>query len=247
RSRRELWARKGRSGMTTRTTQAAPDTVARFSSRKHAGEATRRQILRAIEDGWQSDGRCPSYRELSAALNGRALSLVKHHIDVLVRQGLLRRLDGSRGLLPVRPVGPPLLGAIVADVPIGLFDTGDVELLEPDTLTRALPGKRQPPAREVFALHVRGDAMIEDGILDGDYALIAPSPTVAQGAIAVALQLSAHGGGGEATLKRVFVQTDAAHLRPANPAYPVRVILREEWDREWRAQGAFVEVCRRYT
>jgi SOS-response transcriptional repressor LexA len=49
------------------------------------------------------------------------------------------------------------------------------------------------------------------------------------------------------TLKHVDVDADAVRLRPANPAYPVRVIAREEWDREWTVQGALVEVRRRYS
>ena len=87
---------------------------------------------------------------------------------------------------------------------------------------------------------------MSDGILDGDFALIAPSPTVAQGAIGVALRKSANGGHGEVTLKHVFVEADAVRLQPANPAHQVRVIPWDEWDREWTVQGALVEVRRRY-
>jgi repressor LexA len=220
--------------------------VVRLPARQRAGDALRRQILRAVEDGLRADGRSPSYRELSATLGGRALSLIKHHADVLVRQGLLRRVAGSRGLLPARPVGPPLLGAIAAGAPLDVYDSGDVELLEVETLAPVLPGKRKASQPDVFALRVRGDSMVEDGILDGDYALIAPSPTVAQGAIAVALHQSANGGRGEVTLKHVFVEAEAVCLQPANFAYPVRVIPRDEWDREWRVQGALVEIRRRY-
>jgi repressor LexA len=228
------------------TKRAAPAKVVRFRSQQPDGEAVRRQLLRAVEDAWRTDGRSPSYRELSAALDGRALSLVKYHADVLVKQGVLRRVPGSRGLLLVRPAGLPMLGAIAAGAPLDVFDTGDVELLDLETLARALPGKRQSLTQGVFALRVRGDSMIEDGILDGDYALIAASPTVAQGAIAVALHRSANGGNGEVTLKHVDVDADAVRLRPANPAYPVRVIAWEERDREWTVQGALVEVRRRY-
>jgi hypothetical protein len=64
--------------------RAAPANGVRFRSRQQAGEAARRQVPRAVEEGWRTDGRSPSYRELSAALGGRALSLVKHHADVLV-------------------------------------------------------------------------------------------------------------------------------------------------------------------
>jgi repressor LexA len=160
---------------------------------------------------------------------------------------MLCRVPGSRGLLPGRRAGLPLLGAIAAGAPLDLFDAGDVDFLELETLTRALPGIWQSPKQDIFALRVQGDSLIEDGILDGEYAFIAASPTVAQGAIAVALHRSANGGHGEVTLKHVDVEADAVRLRPANPAYPVRVIAREEWDREWSVQGALIEVRRRYS
>jgi len=139
-----------------------------------------------------------------------------------------------------------MLGPIAAGAPLDVFDSGDVELLEVDALNPALTGKRRSSQRDAFALRVRGDSMTEDGILDGDCAIIAAGPTVAQGAIAVALHLRANGGRGEVTLKHVFVETDAVRLQPANPAFRARTIPREEWDREWRVQGALVEVRRRY-
>jgi repressor LexA len=88
--------------------------------------------------------------------------------------------------------------------------------------------------------------MLEDGILTGDYVLIAYGPSVAQGAIAVAVHDLANGERGETTLKHVYVHADEVRLQPANPAYPVRVISREEWDREWRVQGAVVGSYRHY-
>jgi repressor LexA len=215
-------------------------------ARERVPEAVRRQILLAIEDGWRTDGRSPSCRKVSAALGGQALSLIKHHVDALVRGGQLTPVDGSRGVLPVRPVELPLAGDIVAGSLLDDFDTGDMELLELETLTSALPGAQPPFKRGVFALRVRGDSMIDDGILDGGFALIAAGPTVAPGAIAVVLHRSANGGRGEVTLKHVDAGSEAVRLRPANPEYSVRVIARKEWDREWTAQGALVEVRRHY-
>jgi repressor LexA len=207
----------------------------------------RRRILHTGEAGWQTDGRSPSYREIRVAAGIRALSHVKHHVDTLVEQGLLRRLSGSRGLQPARPVGLPIHGAIAAGAPLDLFDEGDFEVLELDALASALPGSRLPQQREVYALRVRGDSMLDDGILDGDYALVTPSADPVHARIAVAVHDSANGERGEATLKWVFVYEDEVHLRPANAAYATRVIGREEWDREWRVQGTLIGVYRRYT
>jgi repressor LexA len=206
----------------------------------------RLRILRTVEDSWSTDGRSPSYREIRAATGLRSLGHVKYHIDALIAQGLLRRLPGSRGLLPVRASGLPILGTIAAGDPLDLFEEGEFELLRlPDqhSVSSGQGLSHQRDTRDTYALRVRGDSMVEDGILDGDYVLIAQSPVV-QGTIAVAMHHTANGGRGEATLKWVYVYEDEVHLRPANPAYATRVIAREDWDREWSVQGKLVGVYR---
>jgi repressor LexA len=138
------------------------------------------------------------------------------------------------------------LGTIAAELPLDLLDESADELLSVDELTKAIPHSGPPTQGDIYALQVQGDSMVEDGILEGAYVLIAFGPTVAQGAIAVAVHNSANGGRGETTLKRVYVHTDEVHLQPANPAYPVRVIARDEWDGGWTVQGAVVGSYRRY-
>jgi repressor LexA len=176
----------------------------------------------------------------------RSTGHVAYHVDQLTVEGRLRRLPNSRGLLPARSIGVRILGTIAAGSAIDLFDEGEAELLEVDELTRAFPHSGPPERGDIFALLVQGDSMLEDGILTGDYVLIAYGPSVAQGAIAVAVHDLANGERGETTLKHVYVHADEVRLQPANPAYPVRVISREEWDREWRVQGAVVGSYRHY-
>jgi repressor LexA len=216
------------------------------SQQHQADEAAYQQILHTVADAWRADGRSPSYREISAATGIGSLSVLARHVNVLVAQGLLRRLPGSRGLLPARPVGLRIRGTIAAGTPLDLFDEGEEEVLELDAFSNSLPGGRLPHQREVYALQVRGDSMVEDGILDGDYVLVTPDTPAVHGTIAVALHRTANGGRGEATLKWVFVYEDEVHLRPANATYATRVIPREEWDREWEVQGALAGVYRRY-
>jgi len=216
-------------------------------SKQRSGEAVRLRILHAVEEIWRTHGRSPTIREIGAAVGIRTPSHVAYHVRALVAHGLLRRLPGSRGLLPARPAGLSIRGTIAAGSPLDLFDEGDFERLELDALTSALPGGRLPQQCEIYALRVRGDSMVDDGILDGDYVLINPNPTAVHATIAVALHDNANGGLGEATLKWVFVYEDEVHLKPANAAYATRVIRREEWDREWRVQGTLVGVYRRFT
>jgi repressor LexA len=212
-----------------------------------SGDALRLRIMHAVEEIWRTDGRSPTLHGIGVAVGIRAPSHIAHHIDVLVAQGLLRRLSGSRGLLPARPAGIRILGAIAAGDPLDLFDEGDAESLELDALASARPGTGLSRQRGVYALRVHGDSMVDDGILDGDYVLIAPGPTAVHATIAVALHRSANGGRGAATLKWVFVYEDEVHLRPGNAAYATRVVPRKDWDDEWEVQGTLVGVYRRYS
>jgi repressor LexA len=216
-------------------------------SQQPSGDAVRLRILRAVEEISRIDGRSPTLREIGVAVGIRAPSHIAHHVDVLVAQGLLRRLSGSRGLLPARPAGIRILGTIAAGDPLDLFDEGEAELLELDALASARPGTGLSRHREIYALRVCGDSMVDDGILDGDCVLIARGPTAAHAKIAVALHRTANGGRGAATLKWVFVYEDEVHLRPGNAAYATRVVPREDWDEEWEVQGTLVGVYRRYT
>jgi SOS-response transcriptional repressor LexA len=60
-------------------------------------------------------------------------------------------------------------GAIAAGYPLDLFDEGEEEILELDAFSSALPGGRSLMPRDVYALRVRGDSMVDAGILDGDF------------------------------------------------------------------------------
>jgi repressor LexA len=204
--------------------------------RQHAGDDLRARILHSIEEYWRAHGRPPTIREICVAVGIKATSHVTHHVDMLVGQGYLRREPGSRGLMLARLAGLRVLGTIAAGVPLELFDESEPELLELDefeSAMTAIPAGRQSAMREVNALQVRGASMIEAGILDGDYVLIAPDPTVANGVR------------GAATLKRVFVSDDGVRLQPANAEFASRCISKEEWDREWSVQGTVVAVYRR--
>jgi repressor LexA len=216
--------------------------------RQHAGDDLRARILHSIEEYRRAHGRPPTIREICVAVGIKATSHVTHHVDMLVRQGYLRREPGSRGLMLARPAGLRVLGTIAAGVPLELFDESEPELLELDefeSAMTAIPAGRQSAMREVNALQVRGASMIEDGILDGDYVLIAPGTTVANGAIAVVIDNTSNGVRGAATLKRVFVSDDGVRLQPANAEFASRCISKEEWDREWSVQSTVVAVYRR--
>lgn len=214
--------------------------------RRRIGGGLRVQILHAVENYWWEHRRPPTIREICSAVNVESTGHVAHHVAILVRQGLLTREPGiSRGLSLTHPAGLVVQGTIAAGEPIDLFDDGVPELLEFSELAISITANPAPTGARIYALRVRGTSMIDDGILDGDFVLVAPGSTVANGAIAVAIENRANGGHGAATLKRVFVLSDGVRLQPANATFAARFIAAKEWDREWSVRGTVVAVYRR--
>ena len=126
------------------------------------------------------------------------------------------------------PVLVPVMGRIAAGTPIEAIQTQSHTIgVPPDMLS---PG-------EHFALEVRGDSMIEAGILDGDTVLIRKSDTAETGDIVVALVDEE-----EATLKRLRRRGASIALEAANPAYETRIFGPDRV----RIQGKLVSLLRRY-
>jgi repressor LexA len=127
-----------------------------------------------------------------------------------------------------RSIAVPVMGRIAAGTPIEAIQTrSHVINMPPDLLS----------AGEHFALEVRGDSMIEAGILDGDIALIRKSEAAETGDIVVALIDDE-----EATLKRFRRRGASIALEPANPSYEVRILP----PNRVRIQGKLAGLFRRY-
>jgi repressor LexA len=236
----------GRSSDRKEPTQLPQKSAGKAPHRRRSNDL-RADILHAIETYLREHGCPPTIREIGSAVGVASSSHVSYYVSQLEQEGLLSRAPGrSRGLLPTRPAGMRVLGTIAAGDPLELFDSGESEVLQLDELGNAATSVRTPPDREMFALRVRGTSMIDDGILDGDYVLITPGLTVANGAIGVAIHNTANGGRGAATLKRIFIRSDAVQLQPANTELSPRYITSEEWAREWSVQGTVMAVYRRY-
>jgi len=127
-----------------------------------------------------------------------------------------------------RPVAVPVMGRIAAGTPVEAIQTRSHTInMPPDLLSTG----------EHFALEVRGDSMIEAGILDGDIALIKRAEAADTGDIVVALIDDE-----EATLKRFRRRGASIALEPANAAYEVRILP----PNRVRIQGKLVGLFRRY-
>ncbi len=182
-----------------------------------------RDILDFISTSIDRRGYPPTLREIGEHFGIRSTNGVSDHLKALEKKGFLAREDlKSRAMRPVgsgrAPSMPdlvgPRLGEELCEVPlVGRVAAGQpllaVENVE-DTVVvdRFFIGS----SREVFALRVVGDSMIEDGILDGDYVFVRKTPTASRGEIVVAMIE------GEATVKRFYPEGEVIRFQPANAA-----------------------------
>ena len=175
------------------------------------------KILAYFADA-EDSGHQPSRAEVAEAFGYAFPSAVSKHVEALVRKGLLaadrekkrnvRLTETGWAAINRSPgrQGVPVIGAIAAGVPILASEqhAGYLKDIQPS------PGR--------FALQVRGDSMVDDGILDGDYAVIQADGQVTDNQVAAVVV------DGEATLKRVRYYSDRIELIPANPKYQPRII-----------------------
>lgn len=170
---------------------------------------TKRQaeILAYISSYIEDNNYAPSYREIGDHFGLSSTATVSEHIDSLTSKGYLlqeEKLARSLQLATPRDTDEyaviPLLGAIAAGKPI-----------EAITGSETIDIPRDMSGNNVYALRVKGESMIEDGILSGDYVIIEHTKTARNGDIVVALV-----DGASATLKRFYKEKDRIRLQPAN-------------------------------
>jgi repressor LexA len=179
----------------------------------------RREILDFIADCLRQRGYPPSVREIGEAVGLLSSSTVHAHLQTLQKQGFLVRdptkpraievrYDPSSGApiesRPLRHV--PLLGDVAAGVNVLAQENIEELLPVPEDLTG--------PGGQLFMLRVRGDSMIEAGILPGDLIVVRAQPDAEKGDIVVAGL-----PGEEATVKRFGRKGAKVVLHPANAAY----------------------------
>lgn len=161
-------------------------------------------ILNYVNQFVQENGYAPSVREIGAAVGLRSTASVSYHLQQLQNRGALLSPDAKgkkRAVVTaVRPGQIPVIGLVTAGQPILAFENQEG--------TMAWDGEAG-----CFALRVRGDSMINAGILDGDKVVVRPQPTAEDGQIVVARI------GDEATVKRLCLKNGQVWLLPENPAY----------------------------
>src|SRR5579871_2417867 len=193
-----------------------------------------REILDFITQSIRERGYPPTLREIGLHFGIRSTNGVNDHLRALEKKGHLQREDlKSRALRPVGPRGAPmrtptreedmvevpLVGRVAAGVP--LLAVENVE----DTVKvdRFFIGQ----TREVFALRVKGESMIEDGILDGDYIFVKKQLQASRGDIVVAMISGS--AGDEATVKRYYPEGDTIRFQPANAAMQPIIVRKKDF------------------
>ena len=162
------------------------------------------RILDYVNQFVQENGYASSVREIGAAVGLRSTASVSYHIQALQSKGLLLS-PGSKGMkrsiaTGVRPGQIPVVGVVTAGIPILA-----VENQEGTMSWDGEPG--------CFALRVRGDSMINAGILSGDKVVVRPQQTADDGQIVVAMLED------EATVKRLRKRGGQVWLMPENDNY----------------------------
>lgn len=173
--------------------------------------AKQQEILEYIKDEILHKGYPPAVREICQAVNLKSTSSVHSHLETLEKNGYIRRdptkpraieiMDDTFNLNRREMVNVPILGNVAAGEP--LFAEENIEDYFP------IPAEMVPNS-EVFMLHVRGESMINVGILDGDNVLVQQQSTAKDGEMVVALVEDS------ATVKTFYKEDGYIRLQPEN-------------------------------
>jgi repressor LexA len=201
--------------------------------RKSKGLGERHQkILDFIASYQREHKHPPSIREIGEYCDISSTSVVNYYLDQLEKAGLLerdRKISRGMRLVGNTPLGDmlrvPVLGVIQAGEPIPV-PASDFSLFDADesveVATSLMPAKEK--GKDLFALQVQGDSMIDAMINDGDIVILKPAQDVRNGEM-VAVWLNERN---ETTLKYYFKEKDGYRLQPANPQFKPIMIKKTE-------------------
>ncbi len=198
---------------------------------------TKRQqeIFEFVKRYGSEHGYPPTVRDIGKAIGLTSSSTVHAHLANLEKLGVLKRdptkpralevlVDKARDA--VMPAGLPLVGQVAAGSPV-LADENIEEYVSVPEIAGGEEGE--------FVLKVKGDSMINAGILEGDHVIVRKQDTAKNGQIVVALV------GDDATVKRFFREKEHVRLQPENDS------LEPILTRDVKVLGRVVGVCRRVT
>jgi repressor LexA len=203
-------------------------------------KSTQVKILDFIQSHLQEHQIPPTLRDIQDHFGFSAIGTVQYHLKNLAQAGYLDiRPRLSRGIsLTSKTLGIPILGMVPAGPAQLAFE--EVESYLPTTVLSAPDTSSTPhlssDTRGLYALRIKGDSMVEAGILDRDLVIVRPQASAKNGDIVVARI-----GDDEATVKRLVRKPGLIQLSPANPRYhPIPV------DENVKILGKVIRVVRQY-
>lgn len=195
-----------------------------------------KEVLDFVRDFICDKGYSPSHEEIGDALDMSSVATVHKHLAQLARKGFVTHEPNRRRSIQLvaeesdsRMLELPLLGTIAAGEPIEA-----IEERESIRVPAELVKKR---GRRMFVLRVKGNSMVEDHIMDGDYVIVVEGQAAENGQTVVALL-----DGENATLKKYYREKDCVRLQPANDSHEPIVVK----DGDLRIQGIIAGLMRRY-
>ena len=154
------------------------------------------------------NGRVPSVREICDYTGLSSTSTVHHHLKALEEKGLIVREHGVNRCIQItgeeKSVNVPVVGKVAAGEPITAIQNIEFYVPVSEQLKRG---------RELFALRIQGESMINAGILDGDIVIVNRTPVAENGEIVVAMVDDS------ATVKRFYKENGHFRLQPENDSY----------------------------
>lgn len=192
--------------------------------------ARQKRIYDFVAGAIRDNGYAPSIPEIGKRFKIASTRGVFDHLKALESKGYIKRI-GKRAIEIVSPTGRsglpeateiPVLGRIRAGAPVLAEENIEGFLAVANEIARG---------KETFALKVKGDSMIDDGIFDGDYVIIRRQETADNGDIVCALIEN------EATLKRFHQKGSVVVLKPANKNYAPITVSKGEFRILGKASG----------
>ena len=168
---------------------------------------TQKKMFEYIKAVISERGIAPSVREIGAAVGLKSTSNVQYNLNALEKEGFIERDPNLKRTIRIagvnlKNVPVPLVGTVTAGKPI--LATEMIEEYIPVAMRKS---------GNYFALHVKGDSMINAHILDGDIVIVEQTPVASNGEIVVALIDD------EATVKRFYKENGHFRLQPENDEY----------------------------
>jgi repressor LexA len=201
-------------------------------------ELTRRQqeILDFVRAEVHRRGYPPSVREIGEAVGLSSSSTVHSHLAALETKGFLRRDPAKPRALEVldfRDTEVQVDFGQVSAVPVVGHVAAGMPILAAENIEQTLPLPVEFAGEHTFILRVRGESMIEAGMLDGDYVVVRQQTTASDGDIVVAMLED------DATVKTFYREADRIRLQPENAS------MQPIYSRDVQVLGKVVALFRR--